>query len=176
MNPLAQYALVQLNAATAVYHSLRQRLGTQAISQNHEWLCRLQVRAQAQIQASSTGLANLSMPGILAGRSPEDEQIDDSSLLSWRTRLIQHAAHPLPRSSAVAGTITGRSGSGMGSAEAVPVEKVAPVESGGNMASNTAGLQGLPFATQEGISTGDLVSGVRGQRWARLMAVAATLG
>lgn len=64
----------------------------------------------------------------------------------------------------------------MGTAPAEPIGNVAPVESGGNMATNTAGVQGLPFATQEGISTGDLVSGPRGQRWARLMAVTATLG
>jgi len=124
------------------------------------------------MQAGLTGLANLSMPGILAGRSPEDEQIDDSSLLGWRTRLIQHVAHRAP---------SGRGGNGhkgmggavyaagvgndMGPGEAVQVEEVTSVEGWDSLESNVAGLQGLPFGTQEESSTGDLVSARSWARW-----------
>lgn len=89
-NPLSQYCLMQLDQATATYASLRLRIKTDPIAQNHQWLLRLQARAQAQVQSKSSHSTGLPPPSAME-RSPADEQIDDASLLGWRTRLVQCA-------------------------------------------------------------------------------------
>ncbi|RAK77690.1 uncharacterized protein BO72DRAFT_477267 [Aspergillus fijiensis CBS 313.89] len=90
-NPMAAFALTQLDAAINLFTSLIQYgANTPRYGRNLQWLTRLRARASAKIASASTQpAAAQDDAGRRGDRDREDSE--DVELLGWRTRLIERA-------------------------------------------------------------------------------------
>lgn len=82
-NVLSEFALGQIDVASACYAELLRTTSSRTLMQNHEWLVRLRARCSARMAQSAGKEA----------RNPasRDEEDGDVELLGWRTRLIERA-------------------------------------------------------------------------------------
>lgn len=107
LNPLAGFALSQIDAAISLYTAVVQGRGSRRMIHNLQWLLKLRQRAsdriaRAEASAASAGRGQGSEAGGPGQRVPSDsregEGADEGSdseeveLLGWRTRLIQRAS------------------------------------------------------------------------------------
>ncbi|TXT11220.1 hypothetical protein VHUM_01971 [Vanrija humicola] len=75
-NPLAGFAIGQVDHSIKLYSSVLRDHATPSLVQNHQWLLRLRQRALAKLEHAPPGAA--------------DDDVD-VELLGWRTRLIERA-------------------------------------------------------------------------------------
>ncbi|BEI84665.1 hypothetical protein CcaverHIS002_0500660 [Cutaneotrichosporon cavernicola] len=88
-NPLAGFALSQIDAAIALYTAVVQGRTSRRMIHNLQWLLKLRQRASDRI---ARALANAgTKDGLTEAEDLSDS--DDVELLGWRTRLIQRATH-----------------------------------------------------------------------------------
>lgn len=92
-NVLADFALGQIDVATACYAALLRTTSSRTLLQNHEWLVRLRTRCSSRMsQAQSSDKGDQPGPGLQSNTSSSRDDTDgDVELLGWRTRLIERA-------------------------------------------------------------------------------------
>lgn len=88
-NVLAEFALGQIDVATACYAALLRTTSSRTLLQNHEWLVRLRARCSTRMAQSAE---KSGQPHTHTNTSNSREDTDgDVELLGWRTRLIERA-------------------------------------------------------------------------------------
>ena len=98
LNPLAGFALSQVDGAIALYTSVVQNGGTSRLVKNLQWLLRLRGRAYSKMSR----LANVSHSGPPGTEEPSDDE--DIELIGWRTRLIERAGNGLQKATTISST------------------------------------------------------------------------
>lgn len=86
-NVLAEFALGQIDVASACYAELLRTTSSRTLMQNHEWLLRLRARCSSRMVQSADREGRASGTGVPS----RDEEDGDVELLGWRTRLIERA-------------------------------------------------------------------------------------
>ncbi|KIR32977.1 hypothetical protein I352_04916 [Cryptococcus deuterogattii MMRL2647] len=82
---LAGFAMIQLESTISLYLKIVPLRSSPAVMRNLKWLLRLRARAaQAGTHSADTSTCDVV--------STEDANVDDASLLGWRTRLIERVA------------------------------------------------------------------------------------
>lgn len=92
-NPLAGFAIGQIDHSIKLYSSVLRDHATPSLVQNHQWLLRLRQRALSKLDAAAEAAAAAATGTTSNSRgapTAEDEDID-VELLGWRTRLIERA-------------------------------------------------------------------------------------
>jgi hypothetical protein len=93
-NPLATFALAQIDAAISLYTAAVQGKPSRRKVHNFQWLLRLRQKAHLRMTEAATG-SSLTSSTNLAGSTPlgdADGGNEDVELLGWRTRLIRRGA------------------------------------------------------------------------------------
>ncbi|OCF30850.1 hypothetical protein I317_05061 [Kwoniella heveanensis CBS 569] len=90
-NPLAAFALSQIDATITLYTSLVQAGASKRILNNLRWLLRLRAQAARKIQRSTGGTGSHTPQGS-GGEESDDENIE---LIGLKTRLIERASKGL---------------------------------------------------------------------------------
>ncbi|OWZ37418.1 hypothetical protein C347_00109 [Cryptococcus neoformans AD2-60a] len=86
-NPMATFALSQIDACIALYTSVVQSHASPRLAKNLQWLLRLRHRAHTKMNQNPPDAAAEAM----ASMHTSNEEDEDIELLGWRTRLIHRA-------------------------------------------------------------------------------------
>lgn len=86
-NPMATFALSQIDASITLYTSVVQSHASPRLAKNLQWLLRLRHRAHTKMNQNPPDAAVEAM----ASMHTSNEEDEDIELLGWRTRLIHRA-------------------------------------------------------------------------------------
>lgn len=86
-NPMATFALSQIDACITLYTSVVQSHASTRLAKNLQWLLRLRHRAHTKMNQNPPDAATEAMASMHTG----NEGDEDIELLGWRTRLIHRA-------------------------------------------------------------------------------------
>ncbi|UOH84813.1 hypothetical protein LQV05_001627 [Cryptococcus neoformans] len=86
-NPMATFALSQIDACITLYTSVVQSHASPRLAKNLQWLLRLRHRAHTKMNQNPPDAAAEAM----ASMHTSNEEDEDIELLGWRTRLIHRA-------------------------------------------------------------------------------------